>query len=1126
MKLTVLTFFLGLMSLSASIYSQSTRLSLDMKNVSIVEVFKQIESQTEFVFIYKNEAIDLQKKYDVVVNESNIEQILTEVFRDSGTKFEITDRQIIITKDRSQPQNTRIEINENQEIEQQTDREISGTIVDQDGLPLPGVSVVVKETTIGTVTDVDGKFRFSIPPDAETLVVSFVGLKTQEIQVAGRSTFSITMQEAMIGIEEVVAIGYGTMQKRSVSTAISSLKAEKIEEMPVGSVGETLYGQLSGLYIVHADGQPGSSPTLRIRGTGSLTASSDPLYVIDGYPTADASYFMNLSPNDIESIDVLKDAASAAIYGSRAGNGVILVTTKKGKTDTPEIKFGVAYGFQQPQRYIDVLSASEFALMVKDARENQGMAPLALLDNPSEWNETNWQKDVFFRTAGFQRYNFSVNGASPKSRYSISAEYQNQQGIVQNSFNHKIGIRGSIESDLNKIITVGVSIQPIYTYQRVQQTSGGNTSVTAGTIAEAVTFPPIYGPYVENGDYFQISQHAAGTDFNSELTNPLSKLLEIDNDYNTLRTLSQGFITVKPLEGLTVNSKINATTINQKHEYYRSAYSPGSSRTGNKSNPNLAAIDAYRAAIFSYNIYWSSTATYVKKITEDHEITALLGYDVAYDNGYSVRQDDRTDENYPIAYGNTNITNVNGAYIWNGSSSNTEYAFDAVFSRLNYNYKNKLLFSGSIRQDRSSKFGPANRAGIFWSFSTAYNLAEESWMENYEWLSIAKIRGSYGVTGNDQVGNNYVWTSTLLNDYYIFGESTNSLRVTGYYPGGYSNLGLGWEKNTQFDFGLDLGLFNRVALTVDFYNRISDAVLSASIPNLNGKSSTVTINAGEIRNRGIEFSATAPIINGEFKWTAGFNISFNRNKLLSLATGNDYYGSVNGMLRNYVGRPLGDIYTYVNIGTFNSAEEVANDAKLYTQSIGDLKFLDVNEDGTINSNDMVYQGNNMPKFNAGLTSQFSYKNFDFSFVLDGQYGGLIYWGFGYGAGLNRHMENAFSIYAKNRWRSETETGDGISQKAGSSNVYGALVSQQRYLFSSDYLKIRNLAFGYTIPKELANKIGLKNLRLNVNAQNLFSFDEYPGYSVEAAGMGGSTGGSDGGNYPSVRTFTFGVNIDF
>ncbi len=979
-------------------------------------------------------------------------------------------------------------------------------------------------TTNGTVTDIDGIFTLEVDNEA-FLEITYIGYLGQTVKVKSKNFFDIILVEDTHELEELVVIGYGSMPKRSITTAISSVNADNIKHMPVGTVGEALYGQLPGLYIVHSDAHPGKAPTLRIRGTGSLTAGNDPLYVIDGYPTNDASYFMNLLPEDIETINVLKDAASASIYGSRAGNGVILVTTKKAKKDKIDITFNASVGFQQPQRYIDVLSASEFALMVKDARANQGMAPLPILDNPSQWVETNWQKDVYFRTVPIQQYDISLRGASDKVRYNMSAIYMNQQGIVQNSFNHKLGLKGTVEMDLNDYLTTGLSIQPTYTYQRVQQTSGGNTSITAGTISEAVTYPPIYGPYVENGDYFQIQQHTKNTDFNSELTNPLSKLREINNDYNVIRTLVQAFINMKPIKNLNIRSDINAAFANGKNEYYRSAFSPGPSRQGNKSTPNLAAIDAYRSASFGYNVYWSTTAAYNYLLNDVHAISAIAGYDVAYDSGYSVRQDDRTDSNYPIAYGNTHIKNVAGAFLWNGSSSNTEYAFDAMFGRINYDYKSKYIFSGSVRRDRSSKFGPKNRGGVFWSLSGAYNISEESWMKNINWLSLAKIRASYGVTGNDQLGSNYIWTSNLSTDYYVFGGGSSVIRRTGYYPSSYANLALGWEKNTQFDAGVDLGLFNRVSFSLDYYNRVSDAILAASIPNLNGKSGSVTINAGKIRNRGVEIAIKSPILTGEFKWNTDFNISFNRNKLLSLATGNDYYGTVDGMIRNYVGRPLGDIYTYVNIGTFNSAEEVANEAKYLTESIGDLKFLDYNRDGTINSYDMVYQGNNMPKFNAGWINRFFYKNIDLSFVLDGQYGGLIYWGFGYAGGLNRHMENAFAIYARNRWRSENEIGDGISQKAGSSNVLPALIPQTRYLFKSDYLKIRNVNIGYTIPDHITRKLGINRLRFNINMQNLYSFDEYPGYSVEAGGMGGTTGGSDGGNYPTVRTFTLGVSIN-
>ena len=1100
--------------ISSAAFAQNISLKLD--RVPVRQAIAELQRSAGYSFVYKTGDIDTGRT--VSVDAKELSEAVGQILAGQDVTFVIVGKNIIVSK------KTDVGAGSAQQVRGM----VSGLVLDAKGDPVVGAGVYVKgRQGTGVVTDLDGNFSIQAPAGS-VLTVSCLGYTDQDFTVSDPSVpCRIVLEEDAIMLQEAVSVGYGNLPKRSLTTAISSMKTDKIEKMPVGTLGESLYGQLPGLYVVQGNGQPGSNVSMRIRGTGSLTASSDPLFVIDGFPTNDASFFSNLSAEDIENITVLKDAASAAIYGSRAGNGVVMITTKRGEKGAPRVSFGVQAGFQQPQRYIDVLNAEEFAQMIKDARANTGMAPLPILDNPSQWTPTDWQRDVFFRTAGFQRYNVAVRGASDKVRYAISAQFQDQNGIVQNSFNKRIGLTADIEIDINRYITAGVNVSPTYTYQRRQNTAGGNTTVTAGTIAEAVAYPPIYGPYMPNGDYFQIQQHTTGTNFNSELCNPLSKLLEINDDYSTILTRAQAFVQVKPVEGLVIKSDINGSISNQKNEYYRTAYSPGSARTGNKSTPNLAAIDAYRSSSFNYNWYWSSTATYTKDFGK-HNLVALLGYDLAFFSGYSVRQDDRTSADYPIAYGNTNITNVNGAYIWTGSSTNTEYAFDALFGRLNYDYAGRYIASASIRRDRSSKFGPDNRAGIFWSVSGAWNIAEEQFAKPLTWLNVAKLRTSYGVTGNDNIGNYYVWTSTLNTSNYTFGEGSNVAAVTGYYPGGYSNRSLGWETNKQFDLGIDIGLFKKLSITVDWYSRLSNAVLSASIPNLNGKSSTVTMNAGEIRNRGLEIAISAPVIDKAFRWNTTFNIAFNRNKLLSLATGNDYYGSATGMIRNYVGRPLGDVYLYVNDGVFKDAEDAARSPK-YLGSIGgagDLKFKDTDGNGSVTTDDMVYYGNNMPKFNAGWTNQFSYKNWDLSIVLDAQYGGLVYWGFGYASGLNRHMENAFSIYARNRWRSPSETGDGISQKAGSPNVFLALISQTRYIFKSDYLKLRNVSLGYNLPRNVCKKIGLEGVRLSMNAQNLFSLDEYPGYSIEAGGMGGATGGSDGGNYPAVRTCTFGVNINF
>ncbi|MDR1171428.1 MAG: TonB-dependent receptor, partial [Bacteroidales bacterium] len=1116
-------------------YSQKTLINLHMDNTTVEDVINGIEEQSEFRFLYNKKIVNVESKVSIKASNENITSVLDNLFRDADISYAISDRQIVLNR-------KDVFLAALPAIAQQTGKRITGTVIDLNGEPIIGANIREKGISNGTVTDVEGNFSLTVKDDA-ILQVSYIGYIAQEISVlpltGEGAPLIIKLLEDTKTLEEVVVIGYGTLPKRSVTTAISVLNAENIKEMPVGTLAESLYGQMSGLYLVQSDGQPGSAPSIRIRGTGSLTASSEPLFVIDGYPTNDAQVFANLSAENIESIQVLKDAASAAIYGSRAGNGVIMVTTKKGsKGGFPIINFNATAGFQQPQRYIDVLNSAEFAQMVKEAREYRNMPAVPFFDDPSQWVETDWQKE-YFRTAPMQRYELSARGAAEKVNYSMSLNFSDQQGIVLNSYNKRIGARFQIDTDLSKYVTVGANFAPTWTQQRRQTTTGGNTSYTDGTIADALTYPPFFPAYAPDGDYFQIQQHTSGTDLNSELTNPLSKLLETNNDYTVYRTLSQAFINIRPIKGLVVKTEFNLSTINQKREFYRSAYAPGTSRKGNKSTPDMTAIAAERASSFDYGWHWSNTATYNHVFNNVHSLTAMIAYDVTYESEFQVRQLTRTDASYPIAFGNDLIKNVTGAYLYNGASTNTEYVSDAVLGRINYDYGSKYLLSGSIRQDRSSKFGPNKRAGIFWSTSAGWNITEESFAKDISWLTIAKLRASYGVNGNDRIGGNYVWTSSMSTANYAFGSGSAVNSVTGYYPGGYSNTYLSWEKNTQFDAGIELGLFKRLTIIVDWYDRLSDAVLAVTIPNLNGKATSVTMNAGEIRNRGVEIEVNSPIINKAFKWTAGFNISFNRNKLLSLATGNDYYGSVTGNVRNYVGRPLGDMYFYQTVGYFNTVDEVKTLPRLNGSAgdIGDLRFLDWNNtadegvpDGTVNSWDMKYMGNNMPKFNYGFTSRMSYKNFDLSFVLDGQAGGLVYWQ-AYAYALNRHMENTIAYYSRDRWRGNRDTEEIYSQGDGKSAVAGgnttiALAAADRYVFKSNYLKIRNIALGYTVPRSFTNKIGLKSLRVNVNAQNLWSFDEFPGYSIETGGMGGSTGGTAAGQYPVPRTITFGANISF
>lgn len=1010
---------------------------------------------------------------------------------------------------------------------------VTGSVKDGSGEPIIGATIMEKGTSNGGVTDLDGNFSIKVG-DHATLVVSYVGYERQEVPVAGKSTVNIVLTESDRTIDEVVVVGYGAIAKRSVSTAISTVKGDRIAGMPTSNVAQSLVGMSSGITLQQVNGEPGAAPAIRIRGAGSINSGNDPLYVIDGYPTTDSELFNSISPTDIDDIQILKDAASSAIYGSKAGNGVIIVTTKSGRTGKSRVSFSTQIGVNQVQRYVDVLGSKDYLDMIIEARTNNGtignFPGLLKLRESGDYANTDWQDEIF-RNALNYRANANVTGGNENVTYHFSVNYQNEDGILLNSYYRKVNVKGGFDARLNKYVKIGVGFSPTYTKKRAQQPAGGGTEDVTGVIAEALSYPPILPVWQPNGDYTQIAQHYTHYGLNNQLRNPVANLLENSNDSWSIRTLTNAYIEIKPLKSLTVRSSVDLSTNSTKLDYYQSACLLGANETGNKSTPNLSAIDAYRASGFGYNTYWSTTATYDRMFGEKHHLNAVLGYDFEYNSDFSVRQDDRTDADNPVAYKNTSITNVMGANLWTGSSRNTKYAFDALFGRVIYDYDSKYVVSGSLRRDRSSKFGPDNRSGLFYSGSLAWNITEEPWMKRLSWLTIAKVRTSYGVTGNDQIGTNYAWISTInTNHNVVFGN----VSFPAYYPNGYSNRELGWEKNKQVDLGIDLAFFNRINLTVDMYRRTSDIVMPANIPDFNGIAGSVYMNSGEVENKGIEVQLNAKVLQGTFNWETTFNWSLNKNKILSLA--NNQKQLANGkagtkwadVIRNYVGRPMGDMYMLKVIGTFNTEADLQKYAKKGAEALGDLIFEDVNGDKVIDTNDYQCVGNYQPDFTYGWTNKLGYKNFDLAVTIDGQVGGKVIYAAARAFTLNRYDDNVLAESGLNRWRSAEQPGNGFSHKAGTNNLGANISPSTRYLYNADFLRIRNIALGYTMPRKLCSKIGVESVRFSMNVQNLWTFDSYPGYSVEANYKGNSAtnNGVDFGGYPISRVITFGVNLNF
>lgn len=1010
---------------------------------------------------------------------------------------------------------------------------VTGSVKDGSGEPIIGATIMEKGTSNGGVTDLDGNFSIKVG-DHATLVVSYVGYERQEVPVTGKSTVNIVLTESDRTIDEVVVVGYGAIAKRSVSTAISTVKGDRIAGMPTSNVAQSLVGMSSGITLQQVNGEPGAAPAIRIRGAGSINSGNDPLYVIDGYPTTDSELFNSISPTDIDGIQILKDAASSAIYGSKAGNGVIIVTTKSGRTGKSRVSFSTQIGVNQVQRYVDVLGSKDYLDMIIEARTNNGtignFPGLLKLRESGDYANTDWQDEIF-RNALNYRANANVTGGNENVTYHFSVNYQNEDGILLNSYYRKVNVKGGFDAKLNKYVKIGVGFSPTYTKKRAQQPAGGGTEDVTGVIAEALSYPPILPVWQPNGDYTQIAQHYTHYGLNNQLRNPVANLLENSNDSWSIRTLTNAYIEIKPLKSLTVRSSVDLSTNSTKLDYYQSACLLGANETGNKSTPNLSAIDAYRASGFGYNTYWSTTATYDRMFGEKHHLNAVLGYDFEYNSDFSVRQDDRTDADNPVAYKNTSITNVMGANLWTGSSRNTKYAFDALFGRVIYDYDSKYVVSGSLRRDRSSKFGPDNRSGLFYSGSLAWNITEEPWMKRLSWLTIAKVRTSYGVTGNDQIGTNYAWISTInTNHNVVFGN----VSFPAYYPNGYSNRELGWEKNKQVDLGIDLAFFNRINLTVDMYRRTSDIVMPANIPDFNGIAGSVYMNSGEVENKGIEVQLNAKVLQGTFNWETTFNWSLNKNKILSLA--NNQKQLANGkagtkwadVIRNYVGRPMGDMYMLKVIGTFNTEADLQKYAKKGAEALGDLIFEDVNGDKVIDTNDYQCVGNYQPDFTYGWTNKLGYKNFDLAVTIDGQVGGKVIYAAARAFTLNRYDDNVLAESGLNRWRSAEQPGNGFSHKAGTNNLGANISPSTRYLYNADFLRIRNIALGYTMPRKLCSKIGVESVRFSINVQNLWTFDSYPGYSVEANYKGNSAtnNGVDFGGYPISRVITFGVNLNF
>ena len=585
MKITALILFIFVgTTFATETYSQTMKVTVVADKISTDKVIHEIEKQTDYLFVYKVNEVNLKRTVQVNAENKSVAEVLNKVFEGTDIYYAMEGKNIMLMSKAKAG------------VTAQQTNKVTGVVKDKAGIPIIGATIIEKGTANGTVSDIDGNFSLQLNSQG-TIIISYIGYITQEINVDKNQELVIVLEEDTETLDEVVVVGYGAIQKRSVSTAISTVKGGKISDMPTSNISQSLVGMSSGITLQQISGEPGAAPAIRVRGSGSINSGNDPLFVIDGYPTTDAELFNNINPADIADIQILKDAASSAIYGSKAGNGVIIVTTKQGQTGKAKVSFSTQVGWSEAQNYVDVLEANDYMDMIIEARTNNGtiqdFPQLVQMRESGNYTNTNWQ-DAIFRNALNYRGNTTITGGTETLKYNFSANYQNEDGILLNSYYRRTGIKGGFEANLSKKVKLGVNLNTTYSKKRIQQPTGGNTEDVTGVIAQALSMPPILPVYQPNGDYTQIAQHYAGLGLNNQLRNPVANLMENRNDAWSIRTMSNAYLEVKPIKGLTLRSSINFTTNSAKKDYYQSAYLLGKKYTGNKSTPDLTSIDGYR----------------------------------------------------------------------------------------------------------------------------------------------------------------------------------------------------------------------------------------------------------------------------------------------------------------------------------------------------------------------------------------------------------------------------------------------------------------------------------------------------------------------------------------------------
>jgi TonB-linked SusC/RagA family outer membrane protein len=1147
MKLATFLLLINFSCIAATGYAQSEKVTIQLENATMKDFFSMIENQTDYKFLYRDDAVENIK---VNLNESDIplDIILNKLLDGSEFGYKILANNLIAIAP----------IKVFQQIK------ITGTVTDAEGFPLTGVTVVIEGSNIGSITDINGKYTIETSDAEGTLTFSYIGYNTIKTAIDGRSTVDVVMELDVKSLEEVVVIGYGTQKKRDISTSISSVSMENLKDKPVASFTQAIARQMAGVRILNNNNAPGGGTNIIIRGVTSINASNNPLIVIDGFPLKDG-FDLNENPlnaintADIESVEVLKDASSSAIYGAQAANGVIIITTKKGRSGKPTISINVNRGIEQMINPMDVLNRADFLQFMDNARAqayivedpnfgtNDPNAPLwqwtddnatrlanmrqySSLKGPMATNplyerwfivtdetkaqpyDTDWQKAAT-EIGKVNDFQLSTTGGTDNLKYMISAGYYDQTGIQSATGYQRFSFRANVELQVNKWLKTGLLLAPTLENTDVM---GG----LEGTFFNAVALAPLHSPYDANGDPTYVGQIIGDwTEWNLEyFVNPLSNDLIKDNR-RTAKNLSTIFAEINIVKDLKFRSEFHTEFRNWERSYFLPTAYPRSVGTTSRSS-GLNNIDS--------RLYWNSQnfLTY-NHLFGKHSVNGVIGYSAeesSYRSTYISKYD----------YASDLIPTLNQAITISDSQSDARtnrYSESAIgsFARFMYNYDGKYYMTGSIRRDGSSKFGADNKWGIFPSLSAAWRVSDEAFFSPLkQYVNDLKIRGGWGIIGNSGIGN-YNALSTLGATSYILGSGSGV--SAGYADQRVANSKLGWESTTDYGIGIDAEILkSRVSLSVDYFYRLTeDMLFSIPLPTITGFNSYM-VNIGSMRNRGFEYMLKTHNFTGDFTWTTSYNLSYYKNRVLN--TGKDKRPLISNNSYTVEGKPLAGLWGFDYLGPYSDWEDVKtnpivnanNPSWRYRSSPGTEKMFDVNGDGIINNSDNTIIGSPNPDFIWGITNNLAYKGFDLTIDVSGVQGGdKLLTSMESVITNNRGAQNTIYEYYNDCW---LPTRTDAKYAVPNRKSYDGTSARGTLLFKGTYVNFQNIVLGYTLPQNMRQKINLNQVRFYMSIRNALLITKYPGYNpeVNASGSSALSQGVDAGAYPLTRIVSFGINV--